>query len=53
MYFITFIDDFSKNSWTYFLKQKTDACENFKIFKVYVKKTKWAYNQNLENRQGY
>lgn len=38
MYLITFIDNFSQKSWDYFLKQKANACKNFKIFKVYVKK---------------
>ena len=37
-YFITFVDDLSQNAWAYFLKQKKDACENFKIFKSYVEK---------------
>ena len=36
--FITYINDFSKNTLTYFLKEKAYAYENFKIFKVYVKK---------------
>ena len=32
-YFVTFIDDFSRNTRVYFLKQKSEACDNFKIFK--------------------
>ena len=31
-YFITFIDNFSRKAWVYFLKQKFDACDTFKIF---------------------
>jgi len=37
-YFITFIDDFSKKTWVYFLKEKSKAFEVFKKFKVMVKK---------------
>lgn len=35
-YFITFIDDFSRKTWVYFLKQKLEACEAFKTFKAFV-----------------
>ena len=35
-YFITFIDDFSRKTWVYFLKQKSEACDVFKSFKAYV-----------------
>ena len=31
-YIITFIDDFSKYSTIYLLKNKSDALKNFKIF---------------------
>ena len=31
-YIITFIDDFSKNTTVYLLKNKSDAFENFQIF---------------------
>ena len=37
-YFITFIDDFSRKVWMHFLKQKSDACETFKIFKTFIEK---------------
>ena len=37
-YFITFIDDFSRKTWVYFLKQKSEACDTFKSFKAYVEK---------------
>ncbi|TXG50951.1 hypothetical protein EZV62_023475 [Acer yangbiense] len=35
-YFITFIDDFSRKAWVYFLQQKSDACDAFKRFKALV-----------------
>lgn len=37
MYLITFIDNFSQKSWDYFLKQKANACKNFKILKFMSK----------------
>ncbi|XP_072060552.1 uncharacterized protein [Arachis hypogaea] len=37
-YFITFIDDFSRYTWVYFLKQKSKACDVFKTFKAFVEK---------------
>ena len=36
-YFITFIDDFSRKIWVYFLKQKSNACDTFKIFKLLLR----------------
>ncbi|KAL4343519.1 hypothetical protein AHAS_Ahas11G0086500 [Arachis hypogaea] len=37
-YFITFTDDFSRYIWVYFLKQKSEACDTFKTFKLFVEK---------------
>jgi hypothetical protein len=33
-YFITFIDDFSRKLWVYFLKEKSAALTVFKNFKT-------------------
>ena len=35
-YFIAFIDDLSRKTYVYFLKQKSEACDVFKSFKAYV-----------------
>ena len=35
-YFLLFIDDFSRKTWVYFLKQKSEVFEAFKIFKATV-----------------
>jgi len=35
-YFITFIDDFSRKLWVYFLKEKSTAFTEFKNFKALV-----------------
>ena len=36
MYLITFIDDFSRKVWIYFLKEKSEAFQAFKDFKAEV-----------------
>jgi transposase InsO family protein len=35
-YFITFIDDFNRKSWVYFLKEKSSALAVFKNFKAFT-----------------
>ena len=35
-YVFTFIDDFSRFYWVYFLKQKSEVFETFKVFKDLV-----------------
>ena len=35
-YFISFIDDYSRNTWVCFLREKSEAFETFKKFKVFV-----------------
>ena len=35
-YVLTFIDDFSRNCWVFFLKPKSEVYEIFKAFKVFV-----------------
>ncbi|KAK4257721.1 hypothetical protein QN277_007276 [Acacia crassicarpa] len=37
-YFLLFIDDFSRKTWVYFLKQKSEVFEVFKKFKASVEK---------------
>jgi transposase InsO family protein len=39
LYFITFIDDFSRKVWVYFLKEKSEAFQAFKDFKAEVEKS--------------
>ena len=36
VYFLTFIDDFSRKSWVYFLKNKSEVFSIFQIFKSLV-----------------
>ena len=37
-YSLLFIDDFSRKTWVYFLKQKSEAFSTFKKFKAFVEK---------------
>ena len=37
-YFLTFIDDFSRKVWVYFLKNKSDTFTEFKEFKFVLEK---------------
>ena len=36
MYYVSFIDDFSTNTWIYFLKKKFEVFDRFKEFKALV-----------------
>ena len=38
MYFLTFIDDFSRYGYLYLIKEKSYALDNFKVFKFEVEK---------------
>ena len=35
-YLITFIDDFSRYTWVFFLKKKSEVCENFSELKALI-----------------
>ncbi|KAK8944625.1 hypothetical protein KSP39_PZI007680 [Platanthera zijinensis] len=37
-YFVTFIDDFSRKVWIYFLKHKSEVFEKFKVWKTTMEK---------------
>ena len=34
MYYVSFIDEFSRNNWIYFLRNKSEVFERFKYFKA-------------------
>ena len=36
VYYVSFIDDFSRNTWIYFLKKKYEVFDRFKEFKALV-----------------
>ena len=36
MYYVSFIDEFSRNAWIYFIKNKYEVFDRFKEFKALV-----------------
>ena len=36
VYYVSFIDDFSRNTWIYFLRKKSEVFDKFKEFKALV-----------------
>lgn len=48
MYYVTFIDDFSRKTWIYLLKDKDEAFGKFREFKVYAER--WCMDKVLENK---
>jgi len=51
-YLITFIDDFNRKIWVYFLTDKSEAFDTFKIYKAKVEKETRAFIQSLRTDRG-
>ncbi|PKA47383.1 Retrovirus-related Pol polyprotein from transposon TNT 1-94 [Apostasia shenzhenica] len=51
-YFLTFIDDYSRYTWVYFLKSKSESFKYFKEFKALVEKMSGFKIQNLRSDRG-
>jgi len=51
-YFLTFIDDFSRKTWIYFLKRKSKVLNCFKDFKVIVEKQSGYKIRTMRSDQG-
>ncbi|MCO5612585.1 hypothetical protein L7F22_066853 [Adiantum nelumboides] len=51
-YFVTFIDDYSRMTWVYFLKAKSEAFEVFLEFKVMVEKENGCHIKCLRTDGG-
>ena len=51
-YVLTFIDDFSRYCWVYFLKQKSEVFETFKVFKDLVENMSGNKIKVLRNNNG-
>jgi transposase InsO family protein len=51
-YFLTFIDDFSRKIWIYFLRHKSETFAKFKEFKVEAKKQSGKYIKSLSSDGG-
>ncbi|CAL9003641.1 unnamed protein product [Prunus brigantina] len=51
-YLITFIDDFSRKTWVYFLVEKSEAFSTFKSYKARVEKETGTYIRSLRTDRG-
>lgn len=51
-YFLLFIDDFSRKTWVYFLKQKSEVFEVFKKFKAAVERESGRKIKALRSDRG-
>jgi transposase InsO family protein len=51
-YFLTFIDDFSRRIWVYFLKLKSDVFDKFLAYKALVEKQFGHQIQKLRTYNG-
>ena len=51
-YVLTFIDDYSRRIWVYFLKQKNEVLDKFKEFKSFVEKKSGKYINILRTDDG-
>ena len=52
VYFMTFIDDYSKKTWVYLLKQKSQAFDVLKSFKVMAEKETNRFIKVLISNKG-
>ena len=51
-YFLTFIDDYSRKTWVYFLRRKSEVFEVFKEFKNLIEKQSGYFIKRLRSDQG-
>ncbi|WOG95118.1 hypothetical protein DCAR_0314420 [Daucus carota subsp. sativus] len=51
-YYLTFIDDFSRKSWVYIIKEKSEALDKFKEFKALAEKQSGHYLKVLRSDRG-
>nr|GEU97808.1 retrovirus-related Pol polyprotein from transposon TNT 1-94 [Tanacetum cinerariifolium] len=52
LYFMLFIDDFSRKTWVYFLKEKSQDFEAFTTFKAMVEKNKGLKIKSMRSDRG-
>ena len=52
VYYVSFIDDYSHNTWIYFLKRKDEVFENFKDFKALVENLSENNIKTLRSNNG-
>jgi hypothetical protein len=52
LYYVIFIDDYSRKCWIYFLKSKSDTFDKFKEYKSFIEKKTWKHIRilRIDNR---
>ena len=43
LYYVIFIDDYSRKTWIYFMKAKNETFAKFQEFKVFIEKQTWRH----------
>ena len=51
-YYVTFIDDYSRYTWIYFLKNKSEVFEKFKEFKALIENHSERRIKTLRSNKG-
>jgi hypothetical protein len=51
-YFLTFIDDFSRKSWIYFLEKKSEVFDKFKSFRIFIQNQSDKHIKHLHSDGG-
>ena len=52
LYYVSFIDDFSRKTWIYFLKGKSEVFSKFKEYKALVENQADRKDKNLRSDSG-
>jgi hypothetical protein len=52
LYYVIFIDDYSRKCWIYFLKAKSDTFDKFKEYKAFIEKQTRKYIRYLRTKNG-
>jgi hypothetical protein len=53
VYYVSFIDDFSRNTWIYFLRKKYEVFDKFKEFKALVENVKITCSSESHSPGGW
>ena len=51
-YYVAFIDEYSRNTWIYFLKRKSEVFGNFKEFKALIENHSERRIKKLKTHNG-
>jgi hypothetical protein len=52
LYYVNFIDDYSRKCWIYFLKEKSNTFDKFKEYKYFIEKKKGKHIRTLRKKNG-